>query len=219
MLLPVIAGWYDSLPRDKKYLLGGVVFGWELSTYVQTYYYDGGNDLISKPVTEDPKTGLIASLPLGYAAALELELQSEGVITSKTEDAICSFYMKFLIDNAINNGIPPEKIITHSFYGGATQSGGGQSGVASVSGYADKNILAGWSFYEDSIMSIDKVIDLAGGRAWAAIEFKPWGLTYELLNQVLNYRNCRIVNIYNWESVRDNSDYLKIFKDILNYRQ
>ena len=217
VLLPTIFKWYNNLPQDKKYLFGGVVLGWELSTYVQCYYYDGGNDLLDKPSSEDPTTGLNASLPLGYAAALELGLQNKGVITSETEDAICSFYMEYLISLAFKNGIPLDKIITHSFYGGATQNGGGQSGAASVSKYAANGVLAGWSFYEETINSIDRVIDLADGRNWAAIEFKPWGLSYDLLNQVINYRNCRIINIYNWESVRDNVDYLKIFKDILNF--
>jgi hypothetical protein len=215
-LLPIIAGWYNALPEDKKYLLGGVVFGWELSTYVQAYYYDGGNELISKPASQDPKGGVAESMPLGYAAAAALGLQSEGVITAETEDKICSFYMEYLIDLAIEYGIAPDRIITHSFYGGETKNGGGQSGAASISEHIEDGITAGWSFYGDSIFEMDNVIDLAGGHNWAAIEFKPWGLTYRLLHQVINYKGCRYINIYNWNAIRDNKDYHKIIADVLN---
>ncbi|MHB1150815.1 MAG: hypothetical protein ACYCWE_11025 [Eubacteriales bacterium] len=215
-LFPIIADWYDALPDDKKYLLGGVVLGWELTTYVQSYYYLGGNELLGKPASQDPVGGLTESMPLGYAAALELGLQNEGVITAETEDKICSFYMEYLIELALEYGIAPDRIITHSFYGGETKNGGGQTGAASISKHITDGVVPGWSFYGDSIYEMEKVIDLADGYNWAAIEFKPWGLTYRLLNQVLNYKGCRYINIYNWNAIRDNTEYHKIIADIIN---
>lgn len=215
-LFPIIARWYDALPENKKYLLGGVVLGWELSTYVQAYYYEGGNEMLDKPASQDPTGGVAESMPLGYAAALELGLQSEGVITAETEDKICSFYMKFLIDLALEFGIAPDRIVTHSFYGGETKNGGGQTGAASVSEHMAQGVVPGWSFYGENIREMDKVIDLAGGGAWAAIEFKPWGLTYRLLSQVINHRGCRYINIFNWNAIRDNKEYHKILADVID---
>lgn len=214
-LLPIIAQWYDALPDDKKYLLGGVVFGWELSAYVQSYYYPGGNELLDKPAANDPAGGLEASLPLGYAAALELGLQSEGVITAETGDRICSFYMEYLIDLALEYGIAPDRIITHSFWGGETSYGGGQTGVASISEHIGESVVPGWSFYGSSIYEMEEVVGLAGGADWAAIEFKPWDLTYRLLSQVFDYKGCRYINIFNWNALRDNTHYHKIFADLL----
>lgn len=63
---------------------------------------------------------------------------------------------------------------------------------------------------------MEKVIGLAYGYSWAAIEFKPWGLTYRLLNQVINFKGCRYINIYNWNAIRDNTEYHKIIADVLN---
>lgn len=215
VLLPVIAGWYDGLPEDQKYLLGGVVFGWELSPYVQAYYYEGGNGLLYKPASEDPAGGLFESLPLGYAAALELGLQSEGTVTAGTIDGICSFYMEYLIDLALEYGIAPDRIVTHSFYGGETKNGGGQTGAASISKHITDGVVPGWSFYGESIYEMEKVIGLADGYNWAAIEFKPWGLSRRLLEQVFDYKGCRYINIYNWNALRENTEYHKMIADLL----
>ena len=214
-LFPVIAKWYDALPGDRKYLLGGIVLGWELSTYVQAYYYEGGNDLLAKPAADDPAGGLYESMPLGYAAALELGLQSDGIITEKTQDGICSFYMEYLIDLALEFGIDPTRIVTHSFYGGETKHGGGQSGAASISDRLTDGVVPGWSFYGERIYEIEHVVAMAGDYPWAAIEYKPWGLTWSILNQTFNYKKCRYINIYNWNAIRDDTKTLEILEDLL----
>lgn len=217
-LYPVIAQWYQKLPANKKYLLGGVVIGWELSTYQQSYYYKGGNNLLDKPSTDDPTNGPYTSLPLGYAAAQDLGIQTDGVITSETEDKICANFVEFVTQIALNCGIPANRLITHTFNGGETVYGAGQSGIASISKH--KGVMPGWSFYGNQITELDQQIDFTGNGPWAAIEFKPDGLSGEYLYNVLNYRQCRIVNIYNWESLfydEDNgvqavTDALKLFE-------
>jgi len=200
IILPVISGWYGALPENKKYLLGGVVFGWELSTYVQAYFYENGNEIFENDPAEDPQGNIEAdTLALGYAAAETLGIQAEGAITEETEDRICSFYMDFLIQAAIRHGIDPKKIIAHSFYGLKAKNGGGQSGAASVSDV--EGVIPGWSWYDEDFAKIDRAIDKANGKKWAAIEVKPFGLTPEVLEHLFAHRENRYVNIYNWEGI------------------
>ena len=210
----MISNWYESLPENKKYLLGGIVFGWELSTYVQAYHYENGNDLIDKLAAEDPR-GSIAedTLALGYAAAELLGIQADGVITEETEDKICSFYMNFLIETALRHKIDPKKIITHSFYGLKAKNSGGQSGVASISDV--EGVIPGWSWYDDDFKNLDKAVDKADGGRWAAIEVKPFGLSAKLIDELFAHRDNRYVNIFNWESIMDKSDTLMAIREAL----
>jgi hypothetical protein len=214
IILPVISGWYAALPENKKYLLGGVVFGWELSTYVQAYHYENGNEFLNSPASNDPQGSISAdTVALGYAAAETLGIQAEGIITEDTEDKICSFYMNFLIEAAIGHDIDPKKIIAHSFYGLKAKNGGGQSGAASVSHI--EGIIPGWSWYDNDFANIDKAIDKANGGPWAAIEVKPFGLAPDVIDDLFAHRNNKYVNIFNWEGIMDDKNTLNAIKAAL----
>lgn len=226
VLYKQVADWYKDLSANKKYLLGGVVTGWELSTYAQNYYYEDGNSYYnsSKPDPEggetsgsqDQASGYYASIPLGYAAAEKMGLQPEGGrITMETIDAICSDFMEFLIDLALENGIPADRIITHASELPATvNNGGGHSGVASISEHMAEGVMPGWSLYWD-LADEDRMIDLLEGSPWAAIEMRYWGLNYSFLNTLLNYRNCQIINIFNWENIKSDTATISALQQIL----
>jgi hypothetical protein len=227
-LLPVIKGWYDDLPADKKYLLGGVVFGWELSPYTQAWYFEGGNDLLNLPETNDPvakwddvwtSNGQGNILALGYAAAQTLKLpQKSGAITPATIDAICKDYLEFLIKYAVDKyGIDPQRIITHSVFPGFyTKRGGGHTGSAAVSDVAD--VVSGWSMYYQDYRSLSSTIDKAGGRPWAAIETTPKEeyLTATYLKGLMNYKNNRYVNIFNWKQIKDKPSVINAIRETLD---
>jgi hypothetical protein len=223
----IISDWYAGLSNNKKYLLGGVVMGWELSTYAQNYYYENGNSYYSQDPANDPTgtetsgsvekaDGYYASIPLGYAAAETLGLQPEkGQLKMSTIDAICSDYMEFLIDMALMEGIPADRIITHaSELPQTVNNGGGHSGSASISEHKVEGVMPGWSLYWDLAYE-DTFIDLADGGPWAAIELRSWNLSYEFLDTLLNYRNCQIINIYNWESIEDDPNTIDALKKVL----
>ncbi len=74
----VIATWYRGLPKDKRYLLGGVKVGWEASINVNAYYHQNGNHIFEEnpsdaskdPTQRELTQGFTFGTPcLGYAAA------------------------------------------------------------------------------------------------------------------------------------------------------
>ena len=161
VLLPLLKDFAEADPD----LFGGLVFGWELSPYVQAYYYKNGNTFRTASPETDPRGGLEESIALGYAAAADLGLQSKGVITEQTIDGICTWYLDKLIGCALSHGIRRDQIITHSYWGGETKKGGGHSGIASVR----PGVLPGWSFYGGDICEMDRQLAMAPD-GWALIE-------------------------------------------------
>ncbi|MBI4580669.1 MAG: hypothetical protein HY718_13255, partial [Planctomycetes bacterium] len=80
----VIAKWYRSLPKDRKYLFGGIKVGWEASINVNAYHYRDGNRIFEQNPTDaskDPdKLDLTEGFTfghagLGYAAATVLGIE------------------------------------------------------------------------------------------------------------------------------------------------
>ena len=59
-------------------------------------------------------------------------------------------------------------------------------------------------------------VDLANNGPWAAIEMRSWGLDYNFLNTLVNYRNCQIINIYNWEAIKTDTPTINALAQILN---
>ena len=218
LIFSVIAQWYNGLPDDKKYLLGGIVLGWELSIWWNAFYYEGGNDLLNQPEANDPTNypdlNPINPKPedrrvkgLGYAAAQTLGIQTSGTaVTYDTGDAICADYLKFLIELAIQHGIPSNRLITHSF-----TTTGGVTGKAAVSDI--EGVVPGWSWYGlstgKSVTSMDTLLNHADGRPWAVIEMGSGiqagyegvaKIDHEALETIFAYRNNRYINFFNWDA-------------------
>jgi len=203
LIFPVIAKWYNDLPNDKKYLMGGIVLGSELSIWWNAFYYNNGNNYLNQPEANDPKTYPMSGfISLGYAAAQTLGIQSSGGITQDTGDKICSDYFDFLIRLAVKHGIPANRIITHSFvtYGGVS----GKAAVSDIEG-----VIPGWSWYGFSsgkpISDMDKWIDYAKGRPWSISETGSGvtsgpKITKDALKRVLAYRNNRYINFFVWDA-------------------
>ena len=204
-ILPLI----HTFAQESPHLFGGIVFGWELSPYVQAYYYENGNECPAHPASEDPAGGVAESIALGYAAAAALGYQSEGILTAETVDKVCTWYLDQLISHAEAHGFAREQIITHSYYAGETARGGSHSGAASVR----PGVLPGWSFYGGDIAEMHEQIAMAGEQ-WALIECRPWELNAQFFRDVYN-TNCRIINIFNWESIREDENAIQAIREIL----
>ncbi|MCL1971873.1 MAG: T9SS type A sorting domain-containing protein [Endomicrobia bacterium] len=235
VIMPVIMEWYNKLPADRKYLLGGLVLGWELAPYVGAAFFENGNDYLDKPPANDPspvytpKTGNM--LALGYAAAQDLGLQNEGVITTQTLDAICRSFFIFMIDIAMDHGMDPKKIIVHTVHSGfLTKEASGwldyENGVgwhggmgAIIPGEKYKDVLPGWSlstlnynFEKPSLCGL--LIDSLQGRPWAGIEVaggfastQVVGAEFiDLIDYMLGYKNNRYLNIVGWGQIADRSE-------------
>lgn len=215
LLIPIIVEWYKKLPASKKYLLGGVVLGWEVSPYVQAYYYPDGNSYFEKyPDTSnhDPQSGISYSIPLGYAAATSMGIQHPGPITQEDIDSICGYYINHITSKARELGLPRSKIITHGLIFPGTNYGGEHKGTGALTA----NAVPGWSFYNAPPESAAHLLDELDGAPWAAIEFQPWNLSSDLFRRFFEYRNCRIINIYNWDQIRNDTDTIAAIKEILS---
>lgn len=215
-LLPILAEWLETLGSARRELFGGLVLGWELSPYAQSYFYRDGNRALEHACELDPIGGLESPdcLPLGYAAAQELGIQNCGELREETVDTVCRDFMQFLVDTALRAGIPADALITHSFYGGKTAHGGGHSGCASLLDAQKDGLTPGWSFYGAHLADIRSVLAPLAKAKWAAIEFKPWDLSRELFEEFFT-ANCRYINIFNWESVRNAPETLELFRQTL----
>jgi len=220
VVLPVIAEWYNKLPSDKKYLLGGVVFGWELSPYLQAYYLPNGNDYLDTnayPPANDPFPVFSAGgnvMALGYGAAQTLGLQKEGgLITRETIDAICLDYLKFLINIAIGHGIEPKKIITHTIPGFTTIGGaGGHSGRASIVDI--EGVIAGWTA-DRGFKTFGSLYNALEGRPWAVIETAYTNVDADLFKEIFAHRNNRYINVFNWESIKGSTSATSALREVL----
>jgi hypothetical protein len=189
--------WYNNLPFDKKYLLGGVVLGMEVTPYMNAFYVtnqdqDGlnlsmGNELWNQDPGEKcmydkekfTQYNVTQGRKLGYAAAQSMkarypDIQTEGEITNETINLILYDYFKFLIEESLKSGIAPNKLITHT-YPPALPS--------EMNHYNDHNmeatmsivdgVVPGWSVrlndYEERID-----LDILGDHPWAAVETTYW---------------------------------------------
>ena len=69
------ADWYNSLPKNKRYLLGGIKITGELGFGINNWYYPNGNSLYDMDSEQDPTYGIdIHNMPsrgvaqIGYAS-------------------------------------------------------------------------------------------------------------------------------------------------------
>ncbi len=210
VLVPVVADWYRRLPLARRHLLGGVVLGWEVSTYTNAYYYPNGNAYLRRwpnSTAHDPTAGVAASMPLGYAAATALGRAHAGALTTHDMDGIIRFYLDHVTSLAANLGIPRDKLWTHSIiYDPAS------SGLGALTPYAQP----GWSFYNMSAQAANVPLAQLDLTPWAAVEFQPWGLSRHLFDSFFTYGNCRLVNVFNWESIRWNPSAVAAVRQTLS---
>ena len=191
VILPMIASWFESLPTERKYLLGGIIYGWELQADHVGSFLKGyeTNDFFSwKERKQNERPEKAESLQLGFAAATTLNLQDlKGEkLFDQSVAAIMRYYFQKLVDIGVSHGIPADRIILHGVGHGTKNHGTLLS--------QDSPVIPGWTTYAAQPHNFDYIIDSRGDRPWAAAEF---GGVFNLPR--LEYyvrRNCSHILLY-----------------------
>ncbi|MHB9077544.1 MAG: hypothetical protein ACYC3X_08605 [Pirellulaceae bacterium] len=209
ILLPRIAAWSQSLPQEKKYLLGGVKLGHEASIGINAWYYPNGNELADQPAAKDPVYGLKFEKgwhggvqPIGYAAVSTAGVNPKrtGELTREDIARVTHDYLALLCAEAHKAGLPPDKVYTH-------QGGTYAPWEKSLPWWPALNADAtpGWSFYfTDPVEAagLGETLDSRGSARWAAVEWWWQGADEagwrNHLERTLAFRDCQFLVIYNW---------------------
>lgn len=227
-LIPLIIDWYKKLPKNQRYLLGGVKVGWEASIGVNAYYYKDGNRYFEQKPTDDsldPKEsyraegGLFGGLtPLGYAAVKTAGIKEKGRITKEDIGKVVHNFLDTLSFTLHHLGLPQQKIYTHQ---GGTYKPWHKH--LSFSAAANEYSRPGWSFYATdpaTAGNLGDVLDSRDESGWAAVEWWWPGSNklewkYNLL-KTLSFKNCRFLTIYNWDdSMEQNKAGLKAVREVI----
>lgn len=226
LLVPMIAKWYHDLPANKKHIFIAVKVGHESSLGVNAYYYPNGNELLDKPASEDPMTGLVGQDVLsrgvqqtGYATIKTAGIRSSGDITEWDLYEATRRYLEFLSREAAQCGIPRDRLFTHG--------AGWRDGELLYDAALNEYSCPGWSFYahaKDPMKEPAVTRNLARTDApwWGAVEWllmegmgsdaqTQYGATSDkktiwksALKNTLADKRAKLVCIFNWESVRNN---------------
>ena len=201
------ADWYKSLPKSKKYLLGGVKITGELGFGVNNWYYPGGNSYYDKPEEEDPKGGIrVDEMPsrgagqIGYAALKYSGIRSEGEITPADIYSLEKEYARFVADIAQGYGFPRGMLFSHS-------GGAGDDLAAAV----QPNSCPTWSFYwaeaaDPSLTpQVSKYLKMSDAPYWGCSEWnigdKPKEDWTEALRNCYSIPGCRFISLFNYGTI------------------
>lgn len=232
-LIPRVVKWYQALPEDQKYLLGGVKVGWEASIGVNAYYYKEGNRYFEQLPDDnslDPKEsfraegGLFGGLtPLGYAAVKTAGIKQQGKITRRDITEVVHDFLDTLSHTVHHIGLPKNKIYTHQ--GGTFKP---WDKHLSFSAAANNYSRPGWSFYNTDPATagdLNDVLDRRENTAWAAVEWW-WPGSDKMewvynLKSTLKFRNCRFLTVYNWEGMleKNREGILAVQEVIKNWQE
>jgi hypothetical protein len=228
VLVPIIRDWYRGLPSNRKYLFGGLKVGWEASTTVNAYYHVNGNYYLEQwpnDPSHDPDTALhngqqgwtFGLPPLGHAAAVSSGIKQDGTLTKEDIEQVVHQYLERLSEAAYQRGIPRHLIFTHQ--GGTYYPWDKHlSFKPAINDYS----IPGWSFYShDPVLcgSLASDLESAGRQQWAASEWwresstqTGWRLRFEAS---LNFKQCRLVCVYNWEEFKNIPAALAAVRDLV----
>ena len=220
-LAPIILEWWRGLPESKQDLFVGVKVGWESSIGVSAWYFPGGNDLLDRPASEDPKHGLDHdNLPsrgvatLGYAAAFTSGVRREGELTEEDQAEVVRRHLADLCHQLAALGVPRDKLFTHV--------AGWKEGELLYQAGVNPDSCPGWSFYKHAAdpkqdIGVQEALKKSDAPYWAAVEWlfqkspqtEPWR---NALEATLADPRCRYLNIYNWDKIRDSDSVLEAIR-------
>lgn len=205
--------WWKELPEEKKYLFVGIKVGWESAIGVNNWYYPNGNDYLTQPAGNDPKTGLTSSLPsrgvqtIGYAAVKTAGIAGAGILTDAMQAEVVRRHLEDLSKSLNEQGFPRERLFTHC--------GGWVDGEALYSSAINQYSCPGWSFYshsDDPTKDSGAMAALKKNTApyWAAAEWLLQGDKTKTewitaLQRTLGGQT-RYVCIYNWDLIETNKN-------------
>jgi len=206
LLLAETRKWYDSLPRDKKYLLGGIKLTGEMGLGFNNWYYPDGNSYYDKPESEDPTTGIdIYDVPargaaqIGYAALTSSGIKSEGEVTAEDIYEIESRYCRFIADIAFEYKFPRGLLFLHSC-----------GTLGDKMACVQPGTCPSWTFYFDMGLHPEKTNAM---ESLAASDAPYWGMAewnigdqgaevwYETLKLCYDIPRLRFITLFNSSSI------------------
>lgn len=226
-LLPIIKNWFVNLPPAKKYLFAGVVLDNELSVGVNFTYYPHGNDYLNQPIAQDPfhyldpNAGLSFGFEqLGYAAVKSYGIKSFGTLTASDLNEVIKRHSEMLAQTAADAGLPKDKVFVHGL-GNITPN---NPDLFSYGSIINQNSTAGWSMYEYAnnpslAPGLSKTL-IQTDQPWGAVEWLPTKAQSEqdwqqALENTLNFKNNKLVALYNWEGMSTNQNALQAIRNVL----
>jgi hypothetical protein len=224
-LVPIVLDWWKALPSSKRDLLAGIKLGWESSIGVNAWYYPNGNELLSRPASEDPKEGLKADqtpargvAQIGYAAVSTAGIRTKGDITEADLAEVVRRHLDDLCKLAAELGAPRDRLFTHV-------AGWKENELLYQAGL-NKYSCPGWSFYQHAANpSGDKGVQEALARSdapfWGAVEWLYQGpkeveAWRKALVSCLDMPRCRYLCIYNWDGIKQSKEALEAIALVLN---
>ncbi|WP_344979363.1 InlB B-repeat-containing protein [Compostibacter hankyongensis] len=202
-LITLVAGWYQKLPPEKKYLFGGIKVTGEMAIGVNNWYYPNGNGYVDQAPEHDPQTGInIYNMPsrgvqtIGYAALKSGGMKTSGTITGDDIAELARRHSEFVSKLCFDTGIPRDHIFSHA--GGVNQDLG-----ACINRYA----CPSWSFYnQDAVnpsgykqaLDLLKVSDAPcfGIAEWSIGDTDDPGKWMDAIGNGLSIPRCRFLSVY-----------------------
>lgn len=226
-LVPKITRWYNALPEDQKFLLGGVKVGHETSIGVNAYFYKNGNRYLEQMPNNtslDPQesynieAGVTGGLaPIGYAAVKTAGIKDRGRITAADIEQVVYKFLDTLSVTTRKLGLPQNIIYTH-------QGGNYPPWDKHLSFQAGSNdhSLPGYSLYSTNPAAAGDLTDVLDRRkvsGWAAAEWWwPGSNKIEWMNniqQTLSFKDCRLLAIFNWDSLDHFPDAVPAIREVV----
>ena len=226
-LVPKITLWYNALPADQKYLLGGVKLGHEASIGVNAYYYKNGNRYLEQMpdnTSLDPQdsynveAGFTGGLsPIGYAAVKTAGIKNKGRITAADMEQVVYKFLDTLCFTARKLGLPQNLIFTHQ---GGTYAPWHKH--LSFQPASNNHSLPGYSLYSTNPANAGNLTDVLDRRdvsGWAAAEWW-WPGSNKLgwmnnIQQTLSFKDCRLLAIFNWDSLNKFPDAVPAIREVV----
>ena len=202
-LITIVKDWYDSLPEEKKYLLGGIKVTGEMAIGVNNWYYPDGNKYVGQPEENDPQTGInMYDLPsrgvqtIGYAALKTGGFKDSGEITGHDIAVLAQKHSEYVSKIAHDLGFPREKIFAHA-------GGCGEDLEACINEYASPS----WSFYlQDAAnpagftdaLNILETSDAPyfGVAEWSIGDNQDPAAWTNAISEALGITRCRYLSVY-----------------------
>lgn len=223
-LIPIVIEWWNSLPKEKKYLLVGIKMGWESAIGVNNWYYPNGNSLLNQPEKNDPIYGLTTdSLPdrgvtaIGYASVSKLGLANSGQLKEEQLTKVVQLHLEDLCKFAADHGVPRDRLFTHC--------GGWSQGETLYTAAINKYSCPGWSFYKYAVdpkadITAMKTLESSDAPYWGAVEWLLQGdHTKEqwksALKNTMSDNRIRYMCIYNWRGIKNNVNCISAIKEII----
>lgn len=206
------ADWYNSLPKNKRYLLGGIKITGELGFGINNWYYPNGNSLYDMDSEQDPTYGIdIHNMPsrgvaqIGYASLKYSGIRTEGKITAQDIYSLEWKFANFIANISQGYEFPREMLFSHS--------GGVDDDLAAA---VQPNTCPTWSFYWDKALDpsdtdqVKRYLKKSDAPYWGCSEWnigdQPKDKWKEALKNCYSIPGCRFISLFNFETIFKEKD-------------